>query len=149
VIDWPAVTTTIAGRYDTLSDGAGHTLRASHDVPPDGIVCPCAVTILRSLRDVEVYAGWITGTAVYDVMVLLDPLPDVPRRTAALLRWVGPATIATLGAVQLSLPANISAAVPSGTAVELAGESDVYAGMPYDMVRVSLDVRFRAQVTVA
>lgn len=148
-MDWPAVTTTLAGRYDALSDGAGHTLRASHATLPDAIVAPCAVTILRSLRDVAVYAGWMTGTAVYDVIVLLDPVPDMPRRTAALLRWVSPATIATLGAVQLALPANISGAVPDGTAVEMAGESDVYAGMPYDLVRVTINVAFRERVTVA
>lgn len=148
-MDWPAITASIAARYTALPDGAGHTLRASHDVLPDGIVAPCAVTILRRFEGVEVMAGWLTGTAVFDVMILLDPSADLPRRTAALLRWVSPATIATLGAVQLGLPANIAGAVPGATAVEFAGESEVYAGMPYDMVRVSIVVPWREQVTVA
>ena len=147
-MDWPAVTTTIAGRYEGLSDGAGHTLRASHDVLPDGIVAPCAVTILRRFEGVEVYAGWMIGTAVYDVLVLLDPSTDLPRRTAALLRWVAPSVIATLGAVQLALPGNVSGAVPGATVVSLGGDDEVYAGLPYDLIRVPILVSFREQVTV-
>jgi hypothetical protein len=148
MIDWTAVTATIAGRYTGLADTGGKTLRASHDVLPDGIAAPCAVTIFRGLRDVEVYAGWMTGTANVDVLILLDPIADLPRRTAAVLAWVGPAALALLGNVQLSLPANVSSAVPTDAVVEMAGESDVYAGLPYDLVRVPVAVTFRQQVTV-
>lgn len=147
-MDWPAVTTTIAGRYTGLSNGS-KTLRASHSVLSDAIVAPCAVAIFRGLRDVAVFAGWMTGTAMVDVLILVDPVADLPRRTAAILAWVSPAVIAMLGNVQVSLPANVSSAVPSEAVVEMAGDSEVYAGLPYDMVRIPIVVSFREQVTVA
>jgi hypothetical protein len=149
MIDWPALTATIAGRYTGLADTAGNTLRASHDVLPDAIVAPCAVSIFRGLQEVAVYAGWMTGKATVDVLILVEPIADLPRRTAAILAWVGPAVVATLGNVQLSLPANVASAVPGEAVVEMAGESEVYAGLAYDMVRVPITVEFRQQVAVA
>jgi hypothetical protein len=149
-MDWPAVAATIATAYAGLSDGAGATLRASHDVPPDSIVAPCAVTILRTFDGVEVQAnGWVTGTAVFDVLILLDPSADVPRRYAALLRWVTPAMVATLAHVQIGLPGSVSGAVPGNTVVSLAGDNPTYDGMPYDLVQVPIRVGFRDRETMA
>jgi hypothetical protein len=147
-MDWPAVSASLASAYTGLSDGAGNTLRASHDKLPDGIVAPCAVVVLHSFDDVTIYAGWMTGVAVFDVLILLEPMADLPRRYAALLRWVTPAMLATLPHVQLGLPANVSQAVPGSVEVSPAGDSPDYAGLPYDLVRVSIRVSFRDQVTV-
>jgi hypothetical protein len=148
-MDWAAVCERIALPYAGLSDGAGHTLRGAHALPPDAPVPPCAIVVLRGLDAIEVYAGWMTGTALVDALVLLDPSADVPRRMAALLRWTGPAATCGLAHVQIDDLDGVSGCVPGSAEVSLAGDSPDYGGMPFDMVRVPYRVSFRQRVAVA
>ena len=149
-MDWPELATALAGKYTGLANSdASATLRASYDAAPDVPVAPCAITILAGLRNVQPEgATWLTGVAMLDVLLLLDPAADVPRRYAALLRWVGPALTAAMSGVQLGMYNSIAGALPEDVEIALAGESEVYAGLPWDMVRVRYGVPFRDRVTV-
>ena len=148
-MDWTALTANLAGKYTGLANSdASETLRTSHATPPDNVICPCAITLLAGMANVSTHASWITGTAQVDVMVLLEPAGDVPRRYAALLRWVGPALTAAMAGNTLGMSGDIAGSVPVDIDVALAGESEVYAGMPWDMVRVRYDVPWRQQTAV-
>ena len=147
-MDWPTTQASIAAAFTGLSDGAGTTLRASHAQPPDAIVTPCAVTILRGFEGVSIAGSRVTGRAKFDVLVLLDPTPDVPRRYAAMLRFTGPALVAILAHMQLGNTAEIASVLPVSASPDLAGDSPDYAGLPYDLVRVALEVEFAYTVSV-
>lgn len=149
-IDWTARTAALAALYDGLSSADGSvTLRASHAAAPDSIAAPCAVTLVAGFSALSFEgSAWLTGTADIDVLVLLEPSADVPRRYAALLKWVQPAMTAAVGAVRLGDPSGIAAAVPVSSEFALAGDSEVYAGMPWDMVRVRYQVPFRERVVM-
>lgn len=149
-LDLAAAATALAARYAGLVNAdASDTLRASHDAAPDGLVTPCAVTMLASLDNVASIGGTgLTGTASYDVMVLLSAGSTVDRRYAALLRWVGPALSAALTGNTLGQADALAGAVPSSVEVALAGDSAVYDGLPWDMVRVRYSIPFRLQATV-
>lgn len=148
-MDWPTLTANLAGKYTNLANSdSSDTLRASHANAPDNIVCPCAVTLLAGMANVSTHASWITGTAQVDVLVLLDPSGDVPRRYAALLKWIGPAITAAMSGNTLAMPDDIAGSIPADVDVALAGESEVYAGMPWDMVRIRYDIPWRQQTSV-
>lgn len=142
-MDWQAVGTAIAAAYTGLSDGAGNTLRASHAAPPDAPTAPCAVVILRGFDSWERQNHWITGIALYDVLILLAPTADVPRRYAAMLRWITPAAAALSSGIQLGMAGEVSGALVGSIAPSLAGDSPDYAGLPFDSLRVPVRVGFR------
>ena len=149
-MDWTALTEALAAKYEGLANAdASETLRASHATTPDAPVAPCAVTVLAGLGDIAPEGpGWLTGFANVDVMILLAPVPDVPRRYAAMLRWVGPATTAAMSGVMLGMTSSVAGAVPVDVEVALAGDSEVYAGLPWDLVRVRYRIPYRDRVTV-
>ena len=144
------MTTALAACYAGLANAdASDTLRSASGAMDVPLATPCAVVLLANLAGVGPEGStWLTGTAEVDALVMLDPSADLPRRYAAMLRWLGPALTATMPGVQLGLHANISGAVPSAVEVALAGDSAVYAGLPYDLVRVRYSIPFRDRVTV-
>lgn len=149
-LDLPAAVTALAAKYAGLANADGSdTLRASYDAAQDGIAAPCAVTVLAGLTGVQSAGGTgLTGTAEIDVLILLEPAADVPRRWAALLRWVGPALAASLVGNTLGQTDALAGAVPTEVDPTLAGDSAVYAGLPWDTVRVRYAVPFRLQHSV-
>lgn len=148
-MDWGAVCDAIAAPYGGLSDGAGTTLRSAEALPPDAPTPPCAVAVFRSVNDVVVMSGWMTGTATVDLMVLLAPEADVPRRMAALLRYMTPALSCGLAHVQIGMLPEVSSCVPTSATASLAGDSPDYAGMPFDMILLPYLVTFRTRAAVA
>lgn len=149
-MDYPALVTALAATYTGLANvDSSDTLRASYDVAPDAPVVPCAITLLAGLENVEAQGmTYLVGDAMLDVLVLLEPSADVPRRNSALLRWVSPALTAALSSVQLGMTGSIAGAVPVDLEVSLAGESEVYAGLPWDSVRVRYRVPFLHRVEI-
>lgn len=148
-MDWVVVAQSLAAPLEGLSDGAGTTLRAAHAMPPDDVVPPCAVSVMRGFSDTTRAYGWASGTANFDVLVLLAPTGDLARRATALLRWITPVSAAISAHIQLGDYAHISGAIVGNVQVELAGQADDYAGLPYDMLRVPVGVQFREQEVMA
>ncbi len=149
-MDWSALTAALAAKYTDLANAdASDTLRESYDVAQDDPITPCALTLMAGLADVGPEGpGWLTGKANVDVLILLEPKADVPHRYAALLRWLGPATTAAMSGVMLGMTSSVAGAVPVDVEVALAGDSEVYAGLPWDMVRVRYRIPYRDRVTV-
>lgn len=149
-LDLYASVDALAAKHDGLSNADGSaTLRASHGTSPGAIVTPCAVTTIAGLSDVQALGGTgLAGTAILDVLFLLSPAATVELRYAALLRWVMPAMTAALTGNTLGQPDALAGAVPTDLEVALAGDSDVYDGLPWDTVRVRYSVPFRLQAAV-
>ncbi|MFN8631197.1 MAG: hypothetical protein U0838_13040 [Chloroflexota bacterium] len=144
---WSALAAKHAGLAN--ADGSS-TLRQSYDALPADPVFPCAWTVLADLSGIEAAGGTgLTGTASFDVLILLEPQADVPRRHAALGKWVMPALQAALAGNALGQPDALAGAVPTLVEPRLAGDSEVYDGLDLDSVRVRYEVPFRLQRAVA
>lgn len=134
-MDYQALADRIAAAYVGLSDGTT-TLRASHATAPDNPVPPCAITVLTGLRDVNRVNNRVTATAVFDVIVMLNPTADTARRYAALLRLLPHTLTALSPGITLGDPAEVSGALIGDAQVSLAEQNQDYAGAPWDMIRV-------------